>query len=309
LTGTADSVAWHELSIAIVGGDEREPEIARLAAATEAHVTAFGIPWPEDGIPGVERGSSALETVTGANYILLPVPVGVGLILYAPAADEPIMADKTFFSRAAAAAHAFCGLATPDIRQAAQAAGVSIHDYDSDRELMLLRGPAIVEGAVQQAIDATDVTINDASVVVVGFGTIGALLARTLRALGARVYVAARNPTQRAAAYADGLIPVPLEELPDLAPTLSMVFSTVPAAVVSRPLLERLPTGALVLDLAPPPDHADLDAAAELGLRAVWARGLGRRAPVTVGRSQWTGLHRYISGLEETRRQGTAWSN
>jgi dipicolinate synthase subunit A len=80
-----------------------------------------------------------------------------------------------------------------------------------------------------------------------------------------------------------------------------MVFSTVPAQVVGRDLLERLPRGSLVLDIAPPPDHADLDLAAELGHRAVWARGLGRRAPVTVGRSQWMGLRRYIEEIERER--------
>jgi dipicolinate synthase subunit A len=63
-------------------------------------------------------------------------------------------------------------------------------------------------------------------------------------------------------------------------------------------VLELLPRGSLVLDIAPPPDHADLDLASELGHRAVWARGLGRRAPITVGRSQWTGLRRSIEEIE-----------
>ncbi|HYZ46208.1 MAG TPA: serine carboxypeptidase, partial [Actinomycetota bacterium] len=94
---------------------------------------------------------------------------------------------------------------------------------------------------------------------------------------------------------------------PELAPSIDMVFSTVPAQVVDREVLERLPTGALVLDIAPPPHHADLEAAAELGHRAVWARGLGKRAPITVGRSQWMGLRRFITEIERARREGTVW--
>ena len=172
-------------------------------------------------------------------------------------------------------AHLFCGRVTPELRQATDEAGVEVHEYDPDRELMLLRAPAIVEGAIHQTIEHTDVTINDARVVVVGYGNIGSLLARTLRGLGARVHVAARNPIQRAAAYADGATPLPLEELPALAPSLDMVFSTVPARVVGREVLERLPRGSLVLDIAPPPDHADLELAAELGIApygpAAWA--------------------------------------
>jgi dipicolinate synthase subunit A len=300
-------VVWRDLRIAVVGGDQREPEIARRAAATGATVNGFGFPWPPDGIPGVLRAESAAAAAEGADYILLPIPIGVGLSIYAPDAPEPLIADRSFFKRARAGAHAFTGLATPELRVAAAEAGVDVHDYDADKELMLLRGPAIVEGVIAQAIAATDVTIHGASVVVVGFGTIGRLLARTLWALGARVHVAARNPVQRAAASADGLLPLSLDGLPRLAPSVSMIFSTVPAAVVGRDVLESLPRGSLVLDIAPPPDHVDLVLAEELGHRAVWARGMGRRAPTTVGASQWSGLRRYITEIESVRRGERTW--
>jgi dipicolinate synthase subunit A len=293
-----DQIDWHGLRIAIVGGDEREPEIARRAAETGATIRAYGFPWPEAGVPGVERVGSALDAVKGAGYVLLPVPLGTGLTLYAPDVAEPIVADEDFFAQAESGAHVFAGLATPEVRAAAEAVGVHVHDYDSDRELMLMRGPAIVEGSLQKAIEATEVTIHDAKVVVVGFGNIGRLLARALSGLGAHVHVAARNRVQRAAAYADGHLPLTLEELPALAPSLDMVFSTVPAAVIGRSVLERLPKGSLVLDIAPPPLHADLDLAATLGLRTVWARGMGKRAPITVGGSQWSGLSRYITEIE-----------
>jgi dipicolinate synthase subunit A len=301
MTHTDSMVPWHQRRIAVVGGDARDPEIARLAAETGADVRAFGLPWPDGGVPGVRLEPSARAAAEGADYLFLPIPMGVGVHVYAPHAPEPIVADEVFLSSLAPRAHVFVGRATPELREAAGAAGVETHEYDPDRELMLLRGPAIVEGAIQLAIEHTDVTIHGAEVVVVGYGTIGSLLARTLRALGARLHVAARNPIQRAAAYADGAEPHNLEELPNLAPSLQMVFSTVPAPVVGREVLERLPSGSLVLDIAPPPDHADLDLAAELGHRAVWARGLGRRAPITVGRSQWIGLRRLIEEIERSR--------
>ena len=299
-------VAWERLRIAVVGGDERDPEIARRAAATGATVRAFGVPWPAAGISGVELADDPLNAVAGANYLLFPIPVGVALEVYAPHAEQPITADAQLLGALAPGARVILGCATPMFREAAERAGITIHEYNEDRELMLLRAPAIVEGAIQVAIENTDITINDASIVVVGYGNIGSLLARRLLALGARVHVAARNPIQRAAAYADGAISHSLEALPSLAPTLQMVFSTVPARVVGREILEALPAGSLVLDIAPPPDHADLELAAELGHRAVWARGLGRRAPVSVGESQWMGIRRYIEEIENEVRRGDA---
>jgi dipicolinate synthase subunit A len=296
-------VPWQDRRIAVIGGDQRDPQIARLAAATGAAVHAFGLPWPGEGVPGVTLAPTPHAAAAGADYLFFPIPLGVGLRLYAPHAPEPIVADRALLCLPAPGAHLFLGRATPELRQVAEEAGIQLHEYDPDRELMLLRAPAIVEGALQLAIANTDITIHDATVVVVGYGTIGSLLARRLRGLGARVHVAARNPVQRAAAYADGATPLTLEELPALAPGLAMVFSTVPARVVGREVLERLPRGSLVLDIAPPPHHADLQLAGELGHRAVWARGLGRRAPVTVGNSQWLGLRRRIEEIERRRRE------
>ena len=136
----------------------------------------------------------------------------------------------------------------------------------------------------------------------VGYGTIGGLLARCLRALGALVHVFARNPVQRAAAYAAGCQPHALDDLVARAPELAMLFSTVPAQVVGQPVLAAMPAGSLVVDIAAPPGSVDLAAATALGHRAVWARGMGKRAPVTVGRSQWTGIARRIAEHEQRRR-------
>jgi len=293
---------WDLLTIAVVGGDEREREVARLAAETGAEVRAYGLPWPDGGIDGVTQAPDAETAMRGARYALFPSP-GLGLdgSLYAPAAPAPIVPDGRLLGVLSPGAHMILGTANDRLRAAAERAGVGLHEYESDKELMLLRGPAIVEGALGVAIEHTDVTIHAAPVAVVGHGTIGSLLARTLVALGARVHVFARNPVQRAAAFAAGASPHPLEELAELAPSLRMVFSTAPAPVVTRAILERLPQGALVVDLAAPPGGVDLEAAGELGHRAVWARGLGRRAPVTVGASQWLGIRRRIEAIEEER--------
>ena len=151
-------------------------------------------------------------------------------------------------------------------------------------------------------IENTAITIDDARVCVIGQGTIGAVLARYMVALGARTHVAARNPEQRAAAYVAGATPHTLDELPALARRLDMVFSTVPSQVVGADILERLPKSALLVDLAAPPGGIDFEAARRLGLRAIWGRGLGSRAPVTVGGSQWGGIGRNASRRSCARR-------
>ena len=292
------------IRIAVVGGDEREQEIARLAAADGAEVVAYGFPWPEGGIERVTRSASAAEAMRGARYALFPIPgVAADGSLFAPSAPAPIMPDRLLLAELASGSHVILGAADERMRAAAAAADVTLHEYEDDEELMLERGPAIIEGALQQAIANTRVTIHASRVAVIGHGTVGSLLTRTLVLLGARVTVVARNPVQRAAARAVGSDAAPLEDLADVAARSTMLFSTVPAIVVGRDALAGMAQGSLVMDLAAPPGGVDLDAAQELGLVAVWARGLGRRAPVTVGASQWGGIRKRIQAIEEEGRE------
>lgn len=286
-------------TIAVVGGDEREREIARLAAAAGGRVRAYGFPWPEGGITGVELAGSAAEAVQGADYVLFPIP-GQSLdgTLFAPDSPAPIQPDAALLAAMRPGGSIVLGWANEGLRETAGALGIQLSEYETDAELMLMRGPAIVEGILQQAIANTDVTIHSSIVAVIGYGTMGRLLSRTLVLLGATVHVFARSPVQRADAYTVGAQSHRLHELVEFAPSLAMMFSTVPSRVVAGEVLAAMAVPALVMDLAAPPGGIDLDAASGLGHCTVWARGMGRRAPVTVGRSQWAGIMRRIEMAE-----------
>lgn len=291
-------IDWKQCVIAVVGGDKREQEIARLAATTGAEVRAYGFPWPEQGIRDVMLATGATEVLRGARIALFPIPgIAANGALFAPAAPAPIIPDRAMLSGMQAPAHIILGWADANLKAHAAALSIALHEYEWDQSLMLLRGPAIVEGLLKVVIENTVITIHRTHVCVVGQGTIGFLLTRYLVALGAKTHVAARNPVQRAAAYAAGAEPHMLEELPALAADLDMVFSTVPSRVVGREVLTRLPKSALIVDLAAPPGGVDFEAAKEIGLKAIWARGLGSRAPVTVGASQWSGIRARIEKI------------
>ncbi|MFN7751566.1 MAG: dipicolinate synthase subunit DpsA [Pseudomonadota bacterium] len=289
---------WAGLTIAVVGGDRREQEIARLAAGTGARVRAWGFPWPEGGITGVEHADGAAQALRGARIALFPIPgISASGALFAPSAPEPIVPDREMLAAMAPRAHIILGWADSRLKGHCEALGITLHEYEWDQDLMLLRAPAIVEGLLKVTIENTSITIHRARVAVVGQGSIGFLLARYMVALGARTHVFARNPVQRAAAYAAGAEAHPLEDLPGRAPDLDMVFSTVPSRVVGAEVIDRLPAHAFLADLAAPPGGIDFAAAEARGLKAVWARGLGSRAPVTVGASQWSGVRPRIERI------------
>src|SRR6185369_17843195 len=96
---------WKQLTIAVVGGDRREQEIARLAAATGAEVRAHGFPWPEQGISRVKHLDDPAAVLKGARFALFPIPgISATGALFAPAAATPIIPDRAMLAGMAAKA-------------------------------------------------------------------------------------------------------------------------------------------------------------------------------------------------------------
>ena len=113
----------------------------------------------------------------------------------------------------------------------------------------------------------------------------GQALALRLAALGARVTVAARAGAQRGAGRQPrGRRRSPLAELAGAAPGFDAVVNTIPAPVLTRPVLAALRPQSLIVDLASAPGGTDFDAAAALGHTALLASGLPARcAPASAG--------------------------
>lgn len=130
--------------------------------------------------------------------------------------------------------------------------------------------------ALKLALNHLPVTLEDCSVLVIGWGRIGKCLARLLKAVGADVTIAARKEADRAIARALGYN----AESPSLPHrTLSqyrVIFNTVPAPVLSEDRIAHCRPDCLMIDLASSPGIA--------GDGVLWARGLpSRDAPESSG--------------------------
>ena len=119
---------------------------------------------------------------------------------------------------------------------------------------------------------------------VTGFGRVSQALARMLLGIGAKVFVAARNPRQLEAAAKLGCQTLPLGDLAANIGPMWVIFNTVPALVLTREILKNVRSGAAIIDLASAPGGTDFAAAREFGINAVLALGLpGKVAPLTAG--------------------------
>lgn len=168
--------------------------------------------------------------------------------------------------------------------RAAQEAGLPLVDYFRRPELECLNAVPTAEGCLELLLRLRERTVWESDFLVLGYGRVGRAVARRLELLGGHVTVVARSAEQRANARCAGHRAAPLTALAGLLPDHDAVVNTIPAPVLTRDLLEKLPPDSLIVDLASLPGGTDFAAAAALGLRAEHALALpGKCAPRTAG--------------------------
>ena len=174
------------------------------------------------------------------------------------------------------AAHPLLGTLRPGSRVlAGGAAGrwpdLHLRDYYDSEAVQVLNAAITAEGAIGEAIRASDRTLWDSDVLILGCGRIGRALVSRLRGLGCRVTVYARREESRALARSEGCR---ILDEPGEGAGFDFLFNTVP-----EPIQDRAPKGAVCLELASKPG----------GFRdpggVLPCPGLpGRTAPVTAAR-------------------------
>ena len=157
-------------------------------------------------------------------------------------------------------------------------------DYFAREELTIRNAIPTAEGCIGVLLAQRKRTLWGSVVLLLGFGPVGQAVGTRLAALGAHVTVAARRPAQRAQAESLGMQGAELARLARLAPAFDTVVNTIPAQVLTAPVLARLRPGSLIVDLASRPGGTDFDAAARCGHKAIHALSLPAAcAPETAG--------------------------
>lgn len=144
--------------------------------------------------------------------------------------------------------------------------------YARREEYQIANAQLTAEGAV--ALLRPETGLSGAHVLLLGYGRIARLLARELQKAGALVTAAARSAEQRAWAEAEGIEALPLDALSDALDRFDVIIGTIPAPVLTEPLLALVRKDALLLELASAPGGIDAAAAHERGLRYIRAPGL-----------------------------------
>ena len=268
-----------KLNFWIVGGDPRQAALARALAEDGHSVHTYAL---EQAVESTLSAPS-LAGIEDAHCVVLPLPALDGERINAPLSRVKLPLSRLL--DALTPGQLLCaGMLKPPLVGEAQARSLLLADYFAREELAVANAVPSSEGAIQIAMEELPITLHGARALVIGYGRLGKVLARQLRGLGVRVSVASRKYADLAWIRAEGLEAERSDQLSGWLCGYDLVVNTVPAPILGREELTQLKPGCLVIDLASKPGGVDFDAAAQLGVKAVWALSLpGKVAPVTAG--------------------------
>jgi len=158
-----------------------------------------------------------------------------------------------------------------------------VFDYTKREEFALKNAYLTAEAALAVAIENSDLSLVNSSVLICGFGRIGRALKRYLEPFSRDITVCVRNENSAALARCENAKTIGFEGLKNCS-DYDFIFNTVPQPVFNETELKSIKKDALLIDLASFPGGVDTHYAKLLGINLITARGLpGKYSPKSAG--------------------------
>lgn len=273
------------MHILIAGGDSRHIEVIKKLSKAGAKIF----------LAGYEELSSEFENVSKMKIDDINLSIVDSIILPVSGLHEEGKAEASFsqndvfitkelVSQTKNHCVLYSGITTPYIDELIKSTDrklVTLFDRD---DVAILNSIPTAEGALQLAIEHTDVTIHGSNVMVLGFGRVGMTVARTFSSIGAKVKVCVRNTADAARITEMGLEPLFFNNLENEVSAIDICINTIPKLVLTSSIISKMPDHTLIIDLASKPGGTDFQFAQKQGVKALWALGLpGKVAPKSAG--------------------------
>lgn len=247
------------MTFAVIGGDRRQAELAQLLASGGAAVVTYGL----------GAGGGTLEEASGADVVLLPLPLSKEKGRLNCREDPMLLTD--LFARLRPDQRILAGQVTQAEHRLAAEYRLCIEDYFQREELTISNAAITADCALEMAAERLGRPLP--STLVLGFGRIGKLLCSRLQRQGVEVTAAARKAEDLSWIKAYGYRALEIGELSGRLSGFGLILNTVPAMVLPGPLAAEL--RGFCIDLA-----SQKGVELPEGERYIWARGLpGKIAP------------------------------
>lgn len=272
--------------IVFLGGDERSCAMAERLVALGFEVGSYALGTSVEAV-GVTLAISLDAALDEARAVILPMPAfDAQLNIPCPRSEQPLPMAAELFARIGGRSSVFGGRVSPAAFALAAEHAVNINDYAVSEEVQIRNAVPTAEGGIALAMQALDITLHGARVVVLGFGRVGFALATRLHALGSQVTVAARKPRDLARIEGECCCALHLGDENEMRRLIEgeydVIFNTIPYRLIADEDLARIPSRTVLIELASTP--GGWNPSASTSCRTIYASGLpGKCAPRTAG--------------------------
>ncbi|WP_077212214.1 dipicolinate synthase subunit DpsA [Bacillus dakarensis] len=273
------------LKLLIFGGDSRQIEVAKMAAAKGTEVMLVGFDQASD--EDIQKWKMTVSDVdfSQVDAMLLPVSgVDDDGKVHASFSDGDLFLTKEFFQSTPERCVIYTGIETPYLKQLISSTNRKLVPLFVRDDLAILNSIPTAEGVLKLAIEHTEFMLHGSKVMVLGYGRVGKTIARIFSGVGANVTVASKHHDEMARVLECGLTPIHLKELENEVRTVDICINTIPHLILTPAVLTNMSQNALIIDVASKPGGTDFQYAEKIGLKTLWALGLpGKVAPKSAG--------------------------
>lgn len=276
------------VSIAVIGGDLRYVRLCQILCQKGFSPLVYGITHPD--IPAGATICHDLEEIRGCEFIIGPIPFSKdSKSLFTPLSNIYISIER--FMEVASHSHILIGALKPLLRELFEKHNLSYTDMMDLDEVAILNAIPTAEGAIQYAMQNSEITLHDSHCLVLGFGRCGKILAHKLHGIGAKVAVEARSTKDLAYITTYGYTPIPLGELKKHLGKYDFIFNTIPVVILNPEAIDLMAKNAVYIELASAPGGIDMTYCEQVGINHVPAPSLpGKVAPMSAANAIFVAL-------------------
>ena len=261
------------MNVSVIGGDKRIVELVNLLKKDNNDICLFGF-GQCDELQDFKQASNLDEALQNSELVITSIPLSKdGKTINTTYTEKTILIED-FFQKAKNK-KIVTGNITDEIAKLIDLKNNNeLIDVMKCEELTIKNAIPTAEGAIQIAMEKSQITIHDSKCLVLGFGRIGKILAKMLNGIGAEVYCEARKQQDLAWIKTYGYKPVHLKNIEKVLGQCDFIFNTIPFMILDEGKLNLVNKQSITIDLASKPGGVDFEAAKRLNLQAEWALAL-----------------------------------
>lgn len=271
--------------IGIIGGDLRIAKLSEILAEDNYIVYTYGLEKYKFTSDNIKKCDNLQDIISTCDSMMSGIPFSKdGFTIYAPFSNNELVIEKVLEELRNKVVIA--GAVKQEIKDIAFKNNIKLIDIMDDETLTISNIIPTVEGAIQVAMENTEITIYNSNCLVLGFGRIGKLLSKNLKNLGANVSCMARKEKDLSWIEVYGYKAINLINLDKNLDNYDIVFNTVPSLILEDKKLNLLKgQNTLIIELASSPGGIDFAKAEEYNIKVIKALGLpGKVAPISAAR-------------------------